>query len=325
MTDRQGESRDAPVRRRPRPRLTWAGFERRLAAALGRMAGETFLTLTQAAGADAPGYYVQFAHHVRSRGGSAGLRAEAVGSPYLPPGRPLTPAQEAQLDEIGWERPGPDEPGRNLFRDFPLPASFEDVARLAVRTLRDVFAIGAPDELRYRHQSFERGPVAELDLGIEAEARTPTPRPRARPRPPLDELRAQVEAGLRGWLHLDELIRDEDGDYPVRLGSVLMFVRLLDGVPPVVRIFAPILRDIPGTPELLGALNDVNRTVRFGRAIWTERQVVVTMDLTAIDLTADQVAFACVELGNLADYLDDGLHGRFGGSVLFDSRPSPVN
>ena len=40
---------------------------------------------------------------------------------------------------------------------------------------------------------------------------------------------------------------------------------------------------------------------------------------------ADQVAFACTQLGALSNHLDDVLHGRFGGSFAFDGRSILVN
>jgi hypothetical protein len=111
----------------------------------------------------------------------------------------------------------------------------------------------------------------------------------------------------------------------VRIGSALMFIQLLDGLPPVVRIFSPILRDVAPSPTLFEALNEINARIRFGRVLWTGRQVVVAMELTAADLTEAQVVFACTQLGNLADHLDDGLHGRFGGATAFATRPTLLN
>jgi len=300
--------------------LSWDEFEGRLALALGRMADESFLILSSPPNGDEAGYYVQVAC-----GESWGIRAEAVGNSNLPSTRPLTPAQEAQLAELGWQRPGPEEVGRNFFRMWPIPAPFEDVARLAVRTLRDVYGISAPAELRYVHKSFDRGVIMEPDLGIEPGRRSPPPRRQRRAGRALAELVPLVESAIKRWLGLAELARDADGDYPIRVGSALMFVRLLDGVPPVVRIFSPILHDIGESPALLSAMNEINGRIRFGRVLWTGRQVIVVMELTAVDITADQVAFACIELGNLADHLDDGLHGRFGGSTVFATRATLVN
>jgi hypothetical protein len=96
-------------------------------------------------------------------------------------------------------------------------------------------------------------------------------------------------------------------------------------VPPLVRIFSPILHDIDASVTLLEALNEINARIRFGRVLWAGRQVIIAMELTAADLTEAQVVVACTEIGNLADHLDDGLHGRFGGATVFATRPTLLN
>ncbi len=303
----------------PADAVGWADFERRLAAALERMRDDTFLILSTPGDETSPGCYVQFA------AGAWGLRAEAVSSRFLPADRPLTADQEAALAALGWLPPDdPDDPAPNWSRVWPPPAPFAEVAALAIRTLREVHGVARPEELRYIYRSFERV-LEDPDLGIPAERPAPQPAPVAHAYRTAEDLRPLVERALAGWLGLDELIRDADGDYPVRIGSALMFVQLLDGVPPVVRIFSPILRDIDASPTLLEALNEINARIRFGRVLWTGRQVVVAMEITAADLTEAQVVFACTQLGNLADHLDDGLHGRFGGATAFATRPTLLN
>lgn len=303
----------------PGAERAWADLERRLAAALGRMRDETFLILSTAAEADDRVCYVQF------EAGDWGLRAEAVSSRFLPSERPLTAEQETALVALGWQPPGEEENARpNFSRRWSAPPPVEEVARQAVRTLREVYGVAAPRQLRHTYKSFERV-LEDPDLGTEPERPAPPPRPAPQAIRSAEELRPLVEAALEGWLGLDELVRDADGDYPIRVGSALMFVQVLDGVPPLLRVFSPILRDVVESRELLDALNEINGRIRFGRVFWTSRQVIVAMELTAAGITADQVVFACTELGNLADHLDDGLHGRFGGATVFATRPTLLN
>jgi hypothetical protein len=323
MSDGSGPEDDSAATARTKASgaaLSWDEFERRLALTLEQMADETFLIIATPEGEDNRGYYLQFAS-----GESYGLRAEAVGSGNLRPDRALVPAREAELDELGWQRPAPDDVCRNFTRTWPFPAPFQEIARLAVRTLREVHGIARPADLRYVYKAFGDSAIAAPDLGIEAQRRAPPPTLHRQSRGAGTELVPLIENAIKRWLGLDELARDADGDYPIRIGSALMFVRLLDGVPPVVRIFSPILHDVAANPTLLAALNEINGRVRFGRVFWAGRQVIVAMELTALDITADQVAFACVELGNLADHLDDNLHGRFGGATAFATRPALVN
>jgi len=307
----------------------WADFERRLASVLERMPPETYLVLEAPAAAGETQVYVQFA------AATAGFRAEAVSSRYLPASHPLTPAQERRLARLGWKRPEPAAAGQNFFLDWPAPAPFVDVARLAVRTLREVYRVEQPSGLRYLHESFRHEAVTQPDLGIESRSgRVPSAEaPMAGPAmagpamagPAMADLAALLEEAVGRWLGVELPARDPDGDFPIRVGSALMFVRLLEGRPPAVAVFAPILRDVARTADLLAALNDVNSRIRFGRVFWSDAQVLVATELTGLDISANQIAYACVELGNLADTLDDLLHGRFGGKTMFDEGPTLQN
>jgi hypothetical protein len=291
----------------------WDEFEARLAAALERMRPETFLIVmmsSRARGGSGP--YVQFAHS-----GRRGFRAEASGNLYLAPDHALAPGDEERLGDLGWQWPEPaGDDDRNFHREWPNPAPWADVAALAVRTLRDVFRVPATGRLRYLHRGFPAfaGRLPRLGLGIRAER---LPKDAAEdephgPSPALAGLNRKLEDALKAFLGLSELIRDADGDIPVRVGSVLMYVRAVAGAPPLIQLFAPILDGSDLTIPLLEALNDINRRILFGRLFWSHRGVIVAMEMTGVGLTNEQVAFACVQLGNLADHLDDELADRFG-------------
>ncbi len=317
----------------------WADFTTRLAVALERLEPETFLVLSVDGDATAAGLYVQFA-----RVGTAGLLAEAASNHYLAPSLALTVAQEDGLTAIGWIRPdGGPATGRNFSRRWTAPVPVTAVAELAVRTLREVFAAAEPEALRYRSGAFpgRTAPVPSPDLGIEPDR--PEPRhgavgrlagpagepagvtPAAEAPHGQDESTRRLAAALSAFARGANLVPDEDGDIPIRVGSALMFVRVIAGKPPLVQVFSPIVRDVDQTPALLEALNDVNRQVLFGRAFWTEREIVVAMEVTAIGISPEQIAFACVQLGNLADDLDDRLRGRFGGNTVFEEHHQLLN
>lgn len=316
----KGDRVRAPRRHARGRGLGWAEFEHRLAHVLASMPVESYLVLSTVEGE--AGNYVQFANT-----GENGFRAEAVGNAYLPASDALAPEQEEELGALGWRTPGErDDAGRNFHRMWPNPAPYDEVARLAVASLREVYRVATPGALVYRHRSFEDGRALDASpLGIRPEERIEPTEATMASRPSADEVRERVEGALRAWLGVDELIRDDDGDYPVRLGSALMFVRLVDGVPPLVQLFSIVVANVDRSTELLAALNEVNERIRFGRAFWTGRRVIVTMELTALDLTADQVAFGANQLGNLADALDDWLSGRFGGSTAFPARRELLN
>ncbi len=310
------------------PGGVWTAFEARLAAALAHMEHATYLVVSLAAepraGASA---YVQFA-----QGGLLGFRAEAAGNHWLPPGHGLGPAKEERLAALGWQRPAPASQGRNWTREWQEPVPFAEVAEVAVRTLREVYGAASPDDLRYRSGGFpaHHGPVPEPDLGIAPDRPIPEhpaavvpdqSHPSAEP----DQAAASLDAALAEFIAGASLVPDRDGDLPIRVGSALMFVRPVAGRPPLLQVFAPLVSGVDLTPALLESLNDINRNILFGRVFWTEREVVVSMELTAVGVTTAQIAFACVQLGNLADHLDDVLRGRFGGRTMFEMPKTLVN
>jgi hypothetical protein len=305
--------------RSPRSEPGWEELEARLASALERLPAGTFLAVSLAwrgRGGAAP--FVRFVNL-----GRPGFRAEASANLDLAPVHALTPDAEERLGRLGWQWPRPDDgQDRNFHREWPNPAPWPEVASLAIRTLRDVFGVAGPGRLRSLHRGMPGflGRLARLDLGIPLER---APRYRHLPAGEeetegaggtraLSDLNIRVEEALRAFLGLPELIRDADGDIPVRVGSALIYVRAVSGTPPLVQLFSPVLDDVELTLPLLEALNDINQRILFGRIFWGHRGVVVAMELTGVGLTNAQVAFACVQLGNLADHLDDELAARFG-------------
>lgn len=327
------------------PATAWLAFEARLEAVLATLEPATYLVLSivHDTGRDA-GHFVQFAH-----GGASGFRAEAASSHYLAPALALTLAQEERLAAIGWQPPGGHPAARNFHREWPTPQPAAEIAAFAIRTLRDVYGVASPGELRYRHGAFPAhlGPVETPDLGIapdvpdapaapgpaapDQNAPAPAVGPGAprgageTPETAEEDVARGLATALAEFIGGADLKTDEEGDIPIRVGSALMFVRPLAGRPPLIQFFSPLVRGVDLTPALLEALNGINRSILFGRAFWTDREVVVAMELTAIGISAEQIAFACVQLGNLADHLDDELRGRFGGSTVFEVHRTLMN
>ena len=51
---------------------------------------------------------------------------------------------------------------------------------------------------------------------------------------------------------------DHDGDLPIQYGGASFYVRVEGASDPVVQVFAVVLADLEPSPDLLGALNDIN-------------------------------------------------------------------
>jgi hypothetical protein len=292
----------------------WQAFEERLAAALARMAVDTFLVVSTHAGTETP-YYVQFA-----QGGRPGFRAEAVSNTYLEGPRALSPDQEETLGQLGWQWPSPHgTQDRNFSRQWPMSVPFRVVAHLAVRTLREAYGVGDPSELVYRRFDDEGNVFGEPGLGIEQldlGAGSPTPmrrRPVADSRrdaqPDLDDV---AEAGVRDFLHIDDVVRDHLGDIPIRVGDVRMIVRTLDGPSLAIRVFSPVLRDVAGGPALLEAINEANMRLRYARVLWVDQEVLVAAEVPGAHAMPELVSLMCTEVCGLAESVGEDLGARFG-------------
>jgi hypothetical protein len=297
--------------------ITWKNFGRRLARTLREMPDRTFLIVASKGGG--PERYVQFAQDA-----SSGLRAEAVASGSLAADEALSPWQDLALVDLGWQPPEKREgAGPNYFRQVDGPMPRQEVAGLAVRTLRDVFGINEPAALEYSHGSFEREEVLQADLGIDVRPQTQEPAPDRHSEAISGELAAFIASTLEGWLGKEKVAR-EGGACVIWIRPDPIVVRVLDGSTPMVRIVTPIFHDVE-EDRILPALNEINGEIRFGRVFRTSRQVSVAVELSAVDIAADLIVFACSSLSDLADEIDADLHRRLGGVTLLGTNAPVVN
>jgi hypothetical protein len=115
----------------------------------------------------------------------------------------------------------------------------------------------------------------------------------------------------------DEVTRDPDGDIPVRHGSTLCFVRSIDD-PPSVRLFAPMVVEVPRSPALLEALNTINMKLTVGRVFHTHAdEVIFALELYGEQLTVDIIRASLAAATSIADHFDHELQSRFGGKTQF--------
>jgi hypothetical protein len=115
-----------------------------------------------------------------------------VSNDYLPPKHALGDREHQALVGLGWRPPEKrkDAEGKkkrcNYFRHFERPIDFDQVAALAVRTLRDVFQTPFPGRLEY--DAFETGGGRIIVPTLELVRHRPVPR--EKPVPPLGRRRA---------------------------------------------------------------------------------------------------------------------------------------
>jgi len=127
----------------------WQAFQQNLAVAMADLEEDEFLVLTE----KRSGIFVQFFAQ-----GHYGMRMEAISNCYLREDTQLTQEQVKALLDAGWNAPtytpkkGTQKPATgspNFYIDAAVPIPFDEVAALAVMTLRKVYYVGHPGELEY--------------------------------------------------------------------------------------------------------------------------------------------------------------------------------
>lgn len=128
-----------------------------------------------------------------------------------------------------------------------------------------------------------------------------------------------VDRTLRHALQVAELQRDPDGDIPIPRGSAVVFVRVRGRVdqPSQVIMFSPMLNGVAQSPELLEALNEINRQLRLGRAYHMGQQVMLHCEVLADALRAEDLVWALEYMTQAADLFDSQLMVRFGGTTAY--------
>lgn len=118
-------------------------------------------------------------------------------------------------------------------------------------------------------------------------------------------------------LEVEQVCQDPDGDIRIRYGSTMCFVRGIED-PPSVRLFAPMVIDVPRTPALLEDLNDINLNITVGRVVHTPaNEVLFSLELYGEQLTVEIVRASLDAATTIADHFDHQLQSRFGGKTLY--------
>jgi hypothetical protein len=140
----------------------------------------------------------------------------------------------------------------------------------------------------------------------------------------LEILQPFVEKTVAEYLGIEQVQVWEDGTIPIRSGTTIVNVRLVQGEDQsraILQVYSPMLREIESSPELLAKLNEVNANLMFVRAFWTDRQVILALELLAETLDRDQVAHAVSLVSLAGNFWDSELNKAFGGSTYFAEEP----
>lgn len=128
---------------------------------------------------------------------------------------------------------------------------------------------------------------------------------------------AYVESLIREMSGVNEVVRDEDGDYPVRCGGALYYVQVAGAQEPLVHVYSIVLSEVEDTEALMREINRVNSMLGFCRMFYANGQVFVTADNLGLTLDEEEFRASCSAVAAAADHFGPGLHERFGGHLAF--------
>lgn len=137
-------------------------------------------------------------------------------------------------------------------------------------------------------------------------------------------VRPYVEKLVAEFCETDNLVIDENGDIPVRKGSALYIVRLLDQDPPLVQIYSVLVAGVKQSEKLLERINEINTDSFFGRTFLVDDRVILATELLAETLDKVEMENACLAIGNVADKYDTALKAEFGGETSYEDEPATV-
>ena len=129
---------------------------------------------------------------------------------------------------------------------------------------------------------------------------------------------AYVDKILADYLGTDELVKDKEGDVPVRRGSALYYVRVGHREPYRVEVVSSVLSDVEESYELLKALNEINSGIYGIQAYYRDGRVIFATDMLADTLQPEELERACALISGCADKYDDELQAKFGGRKTFE-------
>jgi hypothetical protein len=275
----------------------WRRFAWRLTDVLSMMDETEPLTL-QPSQADPDQWYVRFTQEYRGR-----LTARV---PKQIGADPLTEQQAATLVKLGWEQ------AASSFQLTGNQDHCDQLASAAVAVLREVFAV--------EHPVF-------LDSNVLAEIlQEPSAEEAAEPAdniadtlvyPNLDEVQlAAVVSDELSQVFGAVPMRDQDGDFAVRVGSTMIFVRI-SADQKEIRLFSVLVHDVSGRSRAMEVLNDINAHARWVRFSLVRDKIIATMSVLASPFVPVHVRQAITEMTHVADGVDDLLAASLEGKTTF--------
>lgn len=186
-----------------------------------------------------------------------------------------------------------------------------ELARGAVEVLREKFSVPhpaflAPDQLA---DVLTPGSSADGLGGYHPEdLRAIVPKSRA-------HLMGILQERLTGFLGHPPL-RDADGDFGLRVGSAMVFVRVTPDAKEVI-VFSAVVHDVEGRSRAMEVLSDLNTDARFVRFFLIRDRVFVSMSIFSNPFVPAHLDQALNIVSLISDQIDSQLAMKLRGRTTF--------
>lgn len=287
----------------------WHNFGDRLAEVVSVMDDTSDLTIGSVASDSETVPFVRF--HSINRDV---VRAEAASNAVLGEHYQLIPEQLEQMDRLGWQPPTSEgeRPTGNFWAEVSQEES-ERLAELAVGALRDVYGIQhpvflAPDQLAEILQPRPEPLDGYSEFDAEDVVATiPVSH---------EHLDDMIEAELSEMFG-HEPLRDAEGDFAIRVGSTMLFLRTSPDHREII-VFAAVVHDVEGRSRAMEILSDLNTEVRLVKFQLIRDRVFVTTSVFAHPFVPAHLHQAVRILSEVADGIDNELAVRLRGRTTFE-------
>ncbi len=294
----------------------WTSFGERLSEVLSMMDEDAELRLGTLAPDDDVSPYIAYDCPVLGR-----LVAEASSNAVLADDYQLAASQLARMEELGWMSPTTegDSASENFTSDWSQERT-DDLATLSVATMREVYGVLHPVFLAPDHLADVLQPQGP-----------PEPPYGARPTmlvPDSYDAQAVMPADA---VALDLLVeteltrmyghppfRDSEGDFAIRVGSTMVFVRVTPDAREVIA-FSAMVHDVTGRSRAAEVLNDLNAESRWIRFWLLRDKVFGSMSVLAQPFVPAHFHQVVREVASVSDSIDDHLAATLQGRTTFSS------
>ena len=289
----------------------WEAFGVRLSEVLSMMDDGAELRLGMLAADDDPSPFIAYECPELGK-----LVAHASANAVLADDNQLTPAQVGRMQELGWSAPDPESV--ESFTSRWSQDQTDALARLTVVTMREVYGVLHPVFLTADHLADVLQPTGPAEPPFSSSAQQVVVAG-GRAEMPADAAELDRLVGIElARIYGQEPFHDSEGDYAIRVGSTMVFVRIPSDAKEVIA-FSAVVHDVTGRSRAAEVLNDLNTQSRWVRFWMLRDKVFVSMSALAqpfVPAHFDQVVH---EVASVADSIDDDLAATLRGRTTFST------